>query len=71
MHVPNYVLDTAVIATEDGIRFPGGSLICFNNEQPPEKVALLFLSAMVMETPCEGCQECENGVENFSHFIGD
>lgn len=54
----------AVIAFEDGIHFHTGFVISFTNEQTPEKVALLFLAALVNEQPvapdCESCQEEEN-----------
>lgn len=51
-----------VVAFESGIMWPSGATICFNNEQPPEKVALAFVSALVREIPvvepiCESCRE--------------
>ena len=52
--------DYAVIAFEHGISWPSGSLIYFNNEQPPEQVAMLFVAAIVRETPvnCPACKQC-------------
>ena len=56
-------VDHSVIAFEEGVSFPSGGLIYFNNEQPPEKVALLFLAALLKEVPV-GCPKCSNCEEN-------
>ena len=50
-----------VFVTEDGVRFSNSKLMFFNNEQTPEKVALVFLAAMVTEEPFDApiCPKCE------------
>ena len=45
-----------VFVTEEGITFPffeSSSMLCFNNEAPPEKMALFFLAALVLGKPIE------------------
>ena len=67
----DYGIETAaahsVIAFEQGIMWSSGETICYNNEQTPERVALLFLCAMTHEQPistdhikCENCRMKEN-----------
>ena len=50
-------VNASVIAFEHGISWPSGALIYFNNEQPPEQVALLFLAALLREIPVT-CPHC-------------
>ena len=52
-----------VFVTEEGITFPffePSSMLCFTNEQPPERVALLFLAALISGHPIEHqtCPSC-------------
>ena len=55
-----------IFVTEEGITFPffePSSMLCFTNEQPPEKVALLFLAALISSNPIEH-QRCPACVED-------
>ena len=50
-----------LIISNQGIHFPDHKIMPFSNEQPPTKMALLVLSAMVIEEPLNfTCPECEN-----------
>jgi len=56
-------VDTSVIVFNDRVEFGSNSVsLIMNNEQPPTKVAILFLVAMIQEEPllppdCPCCTE--------------
>ena len=56
-----------VAVFEHGVVWPSGASICFTNEQPPEKVALLFLSALTREIAVSEptCSECAHTRDMF------
>ena len=42
-----------LIVSQTGIHIPNKKLLPFSNEQPPTKIALLVLSAMVIQEPLD------------------
>ena len=60
-HTDSCAADNSIIVSNEGLHLPNKKILHFSNEQPPTKIALLVLSAMVMEQPLNfECPECEN-----------
>ena len=57
--------DYSVIAFEEGVSHPDGSLVGFSNEQTPEKVALLYMAALLKESPVN-CPKCGTCLEHYN-----
>ena len=52
--------ENALIVSNQGLHLPNEKILPFTNEQPPTKMALLVLSAMVNEQPLHfECPECD------------
>tara|TARA_Y100000401_G_C8198217_1_gene162230 strand:- start:154 stop:513 length:360 start_codon:yes stop_codon:yes gene_type:complete len=50
----------SLIVSNEGLHMPNQKLMPFTNEQPPTKMALLVLSAMVMQNPLNyTCPNCD------------
>ena len=50
----------SLIVSNQGLHLADKKLLPFSNEQPPTKMAILVLSAMVMEQPLNfECPECD------------
>ena len=59
-HADHCKAEYCLIVSDTGIHMPEKSLLPFSNEQPPTKMALLVLSAMVTEQPLHfECPECD------------
>tara|TARA_R100001460_G_scaffold33829_2_gene66044 strand:+ start:610 stop:969 length:360 start_codon:yes stop_codon:yes gene_type:complete len=52
--------ENSLIVSNEGLHLPNKKILPFSNEQPPTKMALLVLSAMVTEQPLHfECPECD------------
>jgi len=50
----------SIIVSNEGLHLPNEKILPFTNEQPPTKMALLVLSAMVNKQPLHfECPECD------------
>ena len=53
--------DASLIVSEKGIHLQKEKILFFSNEQPPTKLALLVLSAMITQEPLEfDCPCCDS-----------
>ena len=52
--------ENSLIVSNIGLHLPNKGILPFSNEQPPTKMALMVLSAMVMEHPLQfECSQCD------------
>ncbi len=58
-HSESCQAEHSVIISNEGLHLPDKKILPFSNEQPPTKMALLVLAAMVMEEPLHfECCDC-------------
>jgi len=56
-----FAAEFSIIVSNEGLHLPNEKILFFSNEQPPTKLALLVLSAMVLHEPLNfECPECDN-----------
>ena len=59
-HIDHCKAEYCLIVSNGGLHMPDKKLMPFSNEQPPTKMALLVLSAMVIQDPLNfKCPECD------------
>ena len=52
--------ENSIIVSNEGLHLPNDKILFFSNEQPPTKMAMLVLSAMVQKEPLHfNCPECD------------
>ena len=52
--------ENSLIVSNEGLHLPNKKILPFSNEQPPTKMAMLVLSAMVQKQPLHfECPECD------------
>ena len=55
-----FAAEFSIIVSNEGLHLPNEKILSFSNEQPPTKMALLVLAAMVMEQPLNfECTDCD------------
>ena len=55
-----FAAEFSIIVSNQGLHLPNDKILFFSNEQPPTKMAMLVLSAMVQKEPLHfNCPECD------------
>ena len=59
-HGASFAAENSIIVSNQGLHLPNDKILFFSNEQPPTKMAVLVLSAMVQKEPLHfNCPECD------------
>ena len=59
-HGEKFAAEHSLIVSNEGLHLPNKKILPFSNEQPPTKMAMLVLSAMVQKQPLHfECSECD------------
>ena len=59
-HKGSSAAENSLIVSNEGLHLPNDKLLSFTNEQTPTKIAMLVLSAMVLEQPLQfDCPLCD------------
>ncbi len=61
-HTDSCAAEESLIVSNEGLHLPNKQMLPFSNEQPPTKMALLVLAAMVLQAPLnfEPCPDCND-----------